>query len=103
MNYAALAKWIETVAKREQLGPPWSNGSPKGMGALLDIATEPSLIRAIYSVGRQRDWFTRSTFITSFLEYLQDNGHVRLSVEIELCSRQLWCSGGDTVDEPVKA
>ncbi len=81
MNYTALAKWIETVAEREQLGPPWNSGaSPKGIGAILDLNTEPDLIRAIHHVGQRLDWFTRSTFITAFIDYLQREGHTQIDI-----------------------
>lgn len=83
MNYLALADWIESVAEGEKLGPPWETGStPKGIGAIIDVG-EPMLTNAIYQVGMRCDWFTRSTFITSFLEYLRNNPRLEVQLQKE--------------------
>lgn len=84
MNYTAFAKWIETIAERERLGSPWVDGdSPRGIGAVLDLPTEPALKRAIHHVAARCDWFTRSIYITAFVEFLRRNG--RLTIDVEGC------------------
>lgn len=83
MNYLALADWIKSIAEREKLGSPWQTGSsPRGMGAVFDT-NEPMLTNAIHQVGMKCDWFTRSTFITSFIEYLRNNPRLEVRLQKE--------------------
>lgn len=80
MNYLALADWIERIAIREQLGPPWGSGSEKGIGAILDLDERP-LNRAIFQAMRNCDWLTRSSFITPILNYLREFGYRTIDIE----------------------
>lgn len=81
MNYLALAEWVERVAERERLGPPWDAGSsPKGMGAVLAV-DEPGLASAVNQVGARCDWFTVSVYITVFIAYLRRNPREEVRVE----------------------
>lgn len=101
MNYLALAQWIETIAEREQLGPPWVNGSPEGMSAILAMKTEPDLIRAINRVGQHCDWFTGSTFITVFVEYLREAFRPNSTFLADIPAPEVESSVGVQVDIPV--